>query len=238
MRLWRRDELVLLETGRSAMTCDQLHRLLGFPSYKKAAERMTALFRASHVRRTPFFQPSNRGRVPFAYYVGSCPAQQILAHMIGMAEVRVQVARSFNGTELCADFFYAQELTVTTLRPDGAIVARRGTKSALTLLELDRGTERLTSPKAYSLLGKLREYAAYFDSEQYQRDFSWAGSFRGFHVAVVLLSPSRLANLQRLVAAEQFDFVLLTTMDEIVRAGLHARVWWSHDGRIVDLFGR
>lgn len=222
------------------MRRNQLERLLEFPSKKKAAERLLQLFQAGHVKRVQYFQPGMQGRAEFVYYQGRCPAHQILRHSTMVSELRVQTARSFTPQqEYKADFFYGNELVVTSVRPDAAIVAQRGAKTALVLLEADCGTERLISPTAYSLLGKLRDgYAPYFDSEQYQKDFSWAGSLRGFRVALVLLSPARLVNIQRLVAANGLDFVLLATMDDIVRDGIHAPVWRSHDGRTFDLFGR
>jgi hypothetical protein len=221
------------------MSRNQIERLADFPGKKKSAERLYGLYQAGHINRAPFFQPK-QGRAEFVYFRGRCPAPHLLRHTIMVAELRVQTARSFPpDREFVADFFYGHELTITSgLMPDAALVVRRAEKTALVVFEADNSTERLSSPSAYSVIGKLRSYAGYYDSEQYQKDFLWVGSLRGFRVGVVLQSHARLANLQRLVSAEGFDFVMLTTMDDITKHGMHAAIWRLYDGSSVDILGR
>jgi hypothetical protein len=180
-----------------------------------------------------------QGRAEYVYYQGRCPALHTLRHTTMVVEVRLQAERSLSREEYQVEFLYGHELAITSIRPDGAIVVQRAQKTALVFLEADCSTERLASPHSYSLLGKLRDgYALYFDTEQYKKDFAWVGSLHGFRVALVLLGPKRLANVQRLLAANSLDFVLLATMDDIMREGVHAPVWRSHDGNSVDILGR
>ena len=56
-----------------------------------------------------------------------------------------------------------------------------------------------------ALLGKLRSYADYFDAGAYQQDFSWAGTLRGFRVALIV-PAGRLPQVQHVVTAEHHDF--------------------------------
>lgn len=232
VRLWSRDELVLRELQRAPMLARQVSLLCGFPP-KRGSERLLLLERAGLLKSCPFFQAGRQGRSQKLFYRGSRPSLLLSRHMTLTVDLRVQAGVSFPD----ASFFYGDEINAGKLRPDAALVAPRGERTALVFFEVDCGTERLTSPSAYSLVGKLRSYAAYFDSAEYRKDFSWAGSFTGFRVGVVLTSSGRLVNLQRLLAAEGLDFVLLATVDDL-KAGIAARVWRSFDDRVVDIFGR
>ncbi len=239
MRCLQRDLDLFREAERSPLLASHASRLLGWP-LKHCRERCHQHYRMGHLCRTVFVQSGSRGRAPFAYYRGRCPAPGSLRHLLGIADVRVESALAFPlGGPLTAEFFYGHELCVQGgLRPDAALVARRGDKAGLALLEIDFGTERLMSPKGYSLVQtKLRSYADYFDAGQYETDFCFAGRLVGFHVGLVVSSPGRLANIRRHLAASQYDFVLLATMDDVTR-GMNEACWTTHEGRRVPLFGR
>ena len=77
-----------------------------------------------------------------------------------------------------------------------------------------------------------------YDSGSAVKEFSWAGDFDGFSVCLVLTSRGRLANVQRLIAAENLDFVLLAALDDLKGGSLNAHVWHTHDGRVTDILGR
>jgi hypothetical protein len=234
MRLWERDLAVLRETKRSPLLVSHIWRLCRFSSLKKASARTHALERAGLIKSCPSMQNGRQGCAPKVLHQGPRPPLISLPHKLLTAELRVQAHLSFP-PEFGATFYYGHELTVGGgLRPDAALVVE-GT--ALVCCEVDRGTERLCNPHGYSLLGKLLSYANYLDSGQYVTDFSFAGVTRGFRVAVVLTSPGRLVNLQRLLATNGLDFVLLATMDDVMKSGLRSAAWRTHTGMLVNLGG-
>ena len=238
LRLWQRDQDIITEAGRSPLLTRQIARLLNFPSTKKCAERLCLLHRAGLLKREPSYQPAMRGKAENQYRTGARPHPRTLPHTIAIADVRVQAAEwqrtvpSYN-----IDFFYSYEVSTTSgLRPDATLLVHHAGRTALVFVEIDLGTEPVTSTLGYSLLGKLRSYADYFDAGAYQQDFSWAGTLRGFRVALIV-PAGRLPQVQHVVTAEHHDFVLLTT-SERCKQGFHHAIWVNHDGVTVDVLGR
>jgi hypothetical protein len=162
-----------------------------------------------------------------------------LRHTILVAEVEVQVAELVRSREgYTGAFRYPHEQGLSCgLIPDATILLGHGDKTGLWFVEVDCGTERITSPAGYSLAGKLAAYAQYFDTGQYQEDFNDAGGLQGFRVALILDSPAREHSVQRLITAEHHDFVLLTTFEKSA-SGLHHPVWSGSDNIMRDFLGR
>lgn len=236
IRLWQRDLDIIREAGRSPLLTSQIQRLQGFPSRKKAAERLHLLYEAGFLNREPAFFPGHQGKAEFWYFTGTRrPNQRTHAHTKPVGQIRVQIAEWLPATAY--DFFYAHEVqTSSGLIADATLLLRKAEKTGLFFFEFDNGTEAVTSPSGYSLAKKLSGYANYFDRSGYVRDFAWAGILRGFRVALIV-PAGRLRHVQHLVAQEQHDFVLLSTLD-LLREGLHRPIWVTHDGTRVDLLGR
>jgi Replication-relaxation len=236
IRLWQRDRNVVNESRRSPMLTRQIATLQGFPSAKKAAERLHLLFRAGLLKRVPYFHPARQGKPEFAHFTGTIPHARTLSHTIATAEVRVLLARWLPTSQYEADFYYASEIAVSGgIIPDATIILRKGDKSALFFVEVDNGTEPVTSAAGYSLAKKLGQYAAYFDGE-YERDFAWVGPLRGFRVCLIV-PPGRVRYVQHLVAQEEYDFVLTSTFD-LLNGGFGGLVWQTHERKTVNLLGR
>lgn len=238
IRPWQRDMDAQHECGRSPLLPRQVADLVGFPSTKEAAERLSLLHRAGILKRTPYFQPAARGKPAFAYFTGPPPHSRTLAHTILTADVHVQAAQWLRTTtDVAAEFYYGHEVhTSAGIMPDAALIIHKTGKTGLLFFEVDNGTEVTTSPTRYSLAKKLAAYASYFDSQAYVADFAWAGPLRGFRVGLIV-PAGRWRFVQRLVASEQHDFVLTTTFERL-KHGIAQPIWLAHDGMSVDLLGR
>lgn len=81
--------------------------------------------------------------------------------------------------------------------PDGVFALEKDAKSALFFLEMDRGTETVSSPDK-GVLKALKFYLNYWNDGKYQRyreDFE-CGEFKGFRVLLVTTSPVRIENIR------------------------------------------
>lgn len=238
VRLWQRDLELVREAARSPLRTTQIARLLSFPSAKKAAERLLPLYQAGMLQRVAYFQPRMQGKPEYVYYTGARPHPRALQHTLVIADGRVQSAEWERANpSYTLEFFYGHEVRTTSgLVPDAILIVHKSARTALLFVEVDQGTEPVTSTAGYSLAKKLRSYAEYFDAASYQEDFAWAGALQGFRVALIL-PRARLRQVQHLVASEHHDFVLTTTAD-LFRQGLHRPIWVTHDNTTVDLLGR
>lgn len=239
IRLWQRDMNVRQECARSALLAHHVAILAGFSSDKKAAERLCLLHRAGILRRMPYFQPAARGKPALAYVTGPLPHPRTLCHTMGIADVHIQVAQwARRDATLTAEFYYGHEVVTSAgIMPDAALLIHAAAhKTGLVFIEEDNGTEVIASTTRYSVAKKLAAYAAYFDAGTYAQDFAWAGALRGFRVCLIV-PAGRWRFVQHLVATEQHDFVLTTSVDRL-KEGLHQPIWQTHDGTSVDLLGR
>lgn len=237
IRLWQRDNNIINEAERSPQLTGQIARLHHFSSRKKAAERLGPLYRAGLLKRVPYFQPAKQGKPEFVYFTGTRPHPRTLAHTIRVAEVRVQLAEWLRTTtDYGADFYYEHEVqTNAGIIPDATILLRKADRTALIFVEVDNGSEPVTSTAGYSLAGKLRAYASYFDSGAYQDDFRWTGPPRGFQVALIL-PRARRPHVHQVIRQEHHDFVLVTTSEDFHQAFARP-IWLTHDGNTVDVLG-
>jgi hypothetical protein len=238
VRLWQRDINARNECTRTPLLVRQATELLGFSSNKKAAERLCRLHRAGTLKRTPVFQAAARGKPAFAYFTGTPPHPRTLEHTIAITDVRIPLARwTRRDKQYAAEFYYGHEVTTTAgIMPDAAVIIHKAEKTALAFVEVDNGTEAITSPTRYSLAKKLAAYANYYDAKTYVHDFAWAGTLRGFRVWLIV-PEGRVRFVQHLIQKEQHDFVLITTFD-CLNDGIDQPIWRSHDGKNVDLLGR
>ena len=237
IRLWQRDQDIIIALKRAPYTAAQLARLLGAP-YKQIAERLCRLHRAGFVQRTPSLLALMQGKPEFLYYIGARPSPRTLEHTIANTEVHVQLAEwARRAPEYHLEFFFGHEQpTSSGILPDASMLVRRADKVALYYLEIDRGTMPIVRAAGYSVASKLAAYAAHFDSGQYQHDHQTYGGLRGFRVALIV-PTGRLKHALELIAHEAHDFVLLSTFDAC-QAGIERHIWHRHDGTIVDLLGR
>lgn len=94
-----------------------------------------------------------------------------------------------------------------THTPDGVFALKKGQKTALLFLEVDRGTEVLADEER-GFAKTIRFYLHYLRSSGYQRyvkEFGVFEPFRAFRVLVVTTSKKRLANMRRLGGNIDFE---------------------------------
>jgi hypothetical protein len=237
---WQRDIDITKEVARCPLLTNQIGRLCGFPSQKKAAERLNQHFWAGEIKRVPSYFPARQGKPEFLYFLRVKPQPRTYPHTIAIAEVRVNIAEwQRTVPDLQAEFYYTNEVQVTgPVIPDATVTIRKDARAALAFVEVDLGTEPVFSPNGhYSLTSKLAGYSEYFDSGAYQTDFSWAGKFQGFRV-LCIVPASRARLLRQLVEQHNHDFVLITSFELIKEHGLGNPIFYTHDGMLVDIVAR
>ncbi|MEX2389219.1 MAG: replication-relaxation family protein [Phycisphaeraceae bacterium] len=115
--------------------------------------------------------------------------------------------------------------------PDGVfyLERRHPPKALLFFLEVDRGTEPLTSNtnRTRSIQRKVQRYQHYFANVGYWRYARhWNRSFKGFRLLLLTDSSARLASLcDRVAAMPPHDFVWLTDIEWLRGYGLEAPIW-------------
>ncbi|MEO5987746.1 MAG: replication-relaxation family protein [Candidatus Eisenbacteria bacterium] len=123
--------------------------------------------------------------------------------------------------------------------PDAVFALTRAERSALFFLELDRGTEVLSS--AQHGVGKIvRFYLRYLLSggfERYRADFGVGHDFRAFRLLFVTTTRERLENIRRSCGRIPFEpaaarrFIWLATDTVLEEDGLLRHAWSSLDPR-------
>lgn len=215
MRLWKRDYEILECLERGLFCTGQLAQVF-FSSRKKCAERMKKLFEEGFVGR--FQKPllDVRGKPEFVY----CKKGKLVRgfakvnHALAVSDFFVSFCQwkkrcSFGGT-----FFWCPLLE--GLRPDGVLVVEKRGKKLLFFVEVDLGSENLSSG-SYAFADKLDLYAAYFDSGKFRDDFKEIGRFRSFRLLAVFESGKRLHNFLKVAEERRADFVLASTLEKVKR---------------------
>ena len=119
----------------------------------------------------------------------------------------------------------------TEMIPDAvfAMSCEEQDKTLLFFVEVDMGTESLTSPSRASrdFREKILRYQDHFRAAAYKRYEAPLGcGLRGFRLLVVTNSPRRLASLCRLVQqTPPSDFIWLTDQASMFANGLSAAIW-------------
>lgn len=127
----------------------------------------------------------------------------------------------------------AQENTEISHTPDGVFALERDEKKALFFLEIDRGTEVISSGDN-GVLKALKFYTQYLIQGKYQRfaqDFG-TDRFKGFRALFVTTSNSRIANIRASASAAGLNenalgFIWLSTFDKTNSEGILASSWES-----------
>lgn len=107
--------------------------------------------------------------------------------------------------------------------PDAMFTLERNGKHALFFLEIDRGTEKITSGKYAAFANKITAYQSYFQSRGFRR---WGEQFTGFRVLVVTNSEERKQNLVLTSTRLGIQKMLWYTVDEAVQTiGVLNQIW-------------
>jgi hypothetical protein len=116
--------------------------------------------------------------------------------------------------------------------PDGvfSITDTKGRKTVLFFLEVDMGTENLTSRRqtGSDVQQKIANYQACFRQQQYKVQYEqlWGCGLRGFRLLFLTHSAQRMAALCRLtLAMPPSDFIWTTDRQSIMTNGIWARIW-------------
>jgi hypothetical protein len=224
---------VLRETGRWPLVASQVAGLCG-QSPKRAAKDCELLASKDVLKRVALFLQGRMGRPLVAFFHSrSEPLPRMHWHVYYTGLVHVAMQRFWREQALAGEFFYPKEtITAGGIMPDATWLTRKGSKTLLSFLELDRGTEAL------GVLGaKFRKYADYWDRETYAMDFAAAGTLQGFRVCIIV-PTGRLPHLLALLRREQVDFVQATTFDALHQKGIGGPIWQTIDHDGLDVLGR
>lgn len=124
-----------------------------------------------------------------------------------------------------------------THTPDGVFALKRGPKTALFFLEIDRGTEVLSNPNR-GFLKMIRFYLNYLVDggyHRYQDDFRVSEPFNAFRVLTVTTSAKRLENIRTVGGRLLFEpahakrFLWLATEEVIDKDQVFSPCWASLD---------
>jgi hypothetical protein len=117
--------------------------------------------------------------------------------------------------------------------PDAVFCLEKGNKPALFFLEIDRGTEVLSSPEK-GVLKMVRFYLAYLKGggyKGYSEDFKAADPFASFRTLVVTTSRARIENMRQACAALPGEFhgglrlLWCATFDEVAEGAIGRDIW-------------
>lgn len=116
-----------------------------------------------------------------------------------------------------------------------AVRHRASGKRALFLIEVDRGTERLTTSQSdadiATFSAKLAQYDRYLASGRIKARYPHLGAFSGFHVLVITTSDLRIANMRKAaqdLPASFHPYYRFSTLDTVRHKFLHDG-WQSRD---------
>lgn len=130
------------------------------------------------------------------------------------------------------DFVANSSNAADKIIPDAgfALQHRKSGRQALFLIEVDRGTERLTTTQSdaeiATFTGKLAHYDRYLASGRSNGRFPQLGQFAGFHVLIITTSDARVENMRKAARTLPTNFHHLyrfSTLD-------HVRQNFLHDG--------
>jgi hypothetical protein len=226
------------EARRWPLLPTQLCPIGEFANPKRASEWLGRAYRDGFIKRAPCYREAD-GTPPFFYFLDQRPPHPRLhTHTAMIGDLRAS-AVPWERADEGVRFFFGPELPpLQGLLPDAGVLRQKGDKAALIYLEADASTTKIIGSLTggYSLDSKIRSYARAFDAGRYKDGFT--ARITGFRVGLVLTSIARLEAVHRLIARAGFDFVLLTTLDQVTATGLHAVRWTDADGHTVDIFGQ
>lgn len=132
-----------------------------------------------------------------------------------------------------------------TITPDGAFILKSGNKRLLFFIEIDQGTERITSRiaglKSYTLQEKLIKYDEYLQSGAYSQKYREYGDFDHFSMLFITNSVERLTNIKKSSANTKSDFdnyYFFSTFEQLHCNSFFAEIWQNRapgDSRLISL---
>ena len=106
---------------------------------------------------------------------------------------------------------------------------------ALFLIEVDCGTERLTTTRReiipQTFLHKINQYDRYLESMRCRDRYKAFGEFKGFVLLVITSSDQRMHNMRSVIGSEKTGnskFYRFTTLEKVRENFFHSN-WWSRD---------
>jgi len=131
---------------------------------------------------------------------------------------------------------YIPETTDTfngkSITPDGAFITENEQgERLLFLLEIDRGTERITTKvaglKAYSLSQKMITYEEYLTSGEYQKKYKKYGDFNYFQMLFITTSDTRVLNIKNSLKLnlELEEYFYLSTLEVVKSHNFFSNIW-------------
>ncbi len=134
-----------------------------------------------------------------------------------------------------SDFVAKEEISENRVVPDAAFVIERFDTSTrgLFLVELDRGTERLSrgSPSGYSISDKFQLFERYLTGGRFAQRYSDLGEFQFFTLLFVTTTETRIANTRHVCSALSpalHPYFKLATIED-VRDRFLEPIWWGRD---------
>jgi hypothetical protein len=130
------------------------------------------------------------------------------------------------------DFVADSVETADKIIPDAGFALRRRKfgRQALFLIEVDRGTERLTTAQAdadiATFTNKLAQYDRYLASGRSNDRFAQLGTFSGFHALIITNSDARIENMRKAASFLPANFHHLYRFSTLERV----RQNFLHDG--------
>ena len=246
LKLWRRDMEILGAISMCPHSVSQLAREF-FSSKKKCSERMTKLFQAKLVQRIPMPNDTMKGKPEFVYYEKKKGVKMTYAgvlHSLGVVDFKLWINSAIENTDSVKGCFHHGQKHCDSLMgglfiPDGWINLVKGDKKLLYFVEVDCGTESLTSKSGYAFGDKLDLYAEYFDSEEYNKDYEYLGiKFKGFRLLTIFRSQKRMKHFVKLAKVKEADFVLCTTFEHLKEKKLFDKCWTNFDEELVNIVGK
>lgn len=151
-----------------------------------------------------------------------------------LVKTLVEYRREKHGREWRAettDYVADPPIAENKIVPDAGFVleSTETGRRALFLIEIDCGTERLTTGKvdaiSRSFVHKLRQYDRYIYSGRVKARYKHLGDFSNFRLLVVTTSQNRIENMRRASTSLEADcdqFYRFATLEETTTNFLHA----------------
>jgi Replication-relaxation len=215
--------LTLTEKATAGLFCVQRYRFLTIDQFARAS----GLHYITAANKLRFFQQHGllghfgntgvrgNGKTPKAYFLTRKGFEFLAAESAIPAELRIVPETS--------DYVDAEESSENKIIPDAAyILENRETKRrALFFLEMDMGTERITTAfvgnKQSVLHHKFSQYDRYLKSMRFTQTYKEYGEFRSFTMLFVTQQAARIENTRRELLdlpQELSGYYRLTTFDE------------------------
>ncbi|MBN2590802.1 MAG: replication-relaxation family protein [Sedimentisphaerales bacterium] len=129
--------------------------------------------------------------------------------------------------------FGAEDTKWVRYTPDGVfgMTCKKEAKTLLFYLEIDMGSESLSSARGYkgSIKEKIRNYQLTYLSERYKRYESvFKCTLQGFRLLFVTNSLTRMVQMSKLInESPPSEFICITDMESLSSKGLWSAIWYK-----------